>query len=40
MLRIFTNSLATHTLYTHVFFFSFAMWDFVSCFKCASDVVA
>ena len=40
MLRIFANSLATHTLYTRVFFFIFAMWDFVSCFKCTGDVAA
>ena len=37
MFRIFSNSVITHTLYTRVFF---AMWDFVSCFKCAGDVTA
>ena len=40
MLRIFANSLITRMLYTHIFVFIFAMWDFVSCFKCASDVTA
>ena len=40
MLRIFSNSLITHTLYTRVFVFIFSTWDFVSCFKCAGDVEA
>ena len=40
MLKIFTNSLITHTLYTHVFVFIFVMWDFVRCFKCTGDVAA
>ena len=38
MLRIFANSLITHNLYTHVFVFIFAMWDFVSCITCACDM--
>ena len=29
-----------HTLYTHIFIFILAMWDFVLCFKCTSEVVA
>ena len=40
MLKIFSNSLIMHTLYTRIFSFIFAMWDFVSCFKCARDVAA
>ena len=40
MLRIFANSVITCTLCTRVFVFIFVMWDFVSCFKCASDVAA
>ena len=40
MLRIFVNSLITHTLYTQDFIFIFTMWDFVSYFKCTSDVAA
>ena len=39
MLKIFTNSLITHSLYTHDFSFIFGMWDFVSYFKCAGDLV-
>ena len=37
MLRIFSNSIITHTLYTHDFYF-FSMWDFVLFLNCASDV--
>ena len=40
MLRIFANSLITHSLYARIFFFIFSMWDFVSCFKCVGDVAA
>ena len=29
MLWILTNSLITHTLYTHIFSLIFAMWDYV-----------
>ena len=39
MLRIFTNSLITHSLYTPDFSLVFATCDFVSCFQCAGDVV-
>ena len=40
LLRIFTNSLITRTLYTRIFLFIFAMRNFVSCFKCAGDMTA
>ena len=40
MLRIFPNSIITRTLYARVFIFIFAMWDFVSCFKCTGDLAA
>ena len=38
MLKIFTNSLIMHSLYTCDFSLIFAMGDFVLCFKCAGDV--
>ena len=37
---IFSNSIITRALYTRVFVFIFAMWNFVSCFKCTGDVAA
>ena len=40
MLRIFANSLITHTLYTRNFSFSFSMWDFVLFLICVRDVAA
>ena len=40
LVKEFSNSLIIHTLYTRIFIFILAMWDFVSCFKCASEVVA
>ena len=38
MLRIFANSLITHTLYTRDFSINFVMCDFVLFLICASDV--
>ena len=40
MLRIFANSLVTHTLYTRDFSFIFVTWDFVLFLICACDVAA
>ena len=39
MLRIFANSLITHTLYTRDFYFIFFMWDFILFLICACDVI-
>ena len=40
MLKIFANSLVTHTLYTLDFSFIFSMWDFVLFLIFACDMVA
>ena len=40
MLRIFANSLITHTLYTRDFSFIFVMWDFVLFLIYAGDLAS